>query len=109
LFINAVHEVTRKNAQSLLDDLHIDKIAKTYHEYIDVEGFARVVNIEDTSNNAFSLSIPLYIRDESDISNVIDLSITECIELWNESRNDMIVSYEQLKNVLTELAGEDNA
>jgi len=109
LFINAIHEVTRKNAQSFLDDLHIDKIAKTYHDYTDVEGFARVVTIEDTSNNAFSLSIPLYIRDESDISNVIDLSITECIELWNESRNDMIVSYEQLKNVLTELAGEKNA
>ena len=109
LFINAVNEVTRKNAQSFLDDLHIEKIANAYHAYSDIEGFARVVTIEDTSNNAFSLSIPLYVRDASDISNVIDLSIAECIELWNESRNDMSVSYEQLKNVLTELAGDNNA
>ena len=109
LFINAVHEVIRKNAQSLLDDLHINKIAKTYCEYKDVEGFARVVTIEDTSINKFSLSIPLYVRGSSDINNVIDISITECIELWNESRNDMTISYEQLKNTLMKSAGENNA
>ena len=30
LFINAKHEVTRKNAQSYLEQDHIDKIANTY-------------------------------------------------------------------------------
>lgn len=109
LFINAIHEVSRKNAQSFLDDLHIERIARTYHNYSDIEGFARVVTIEDTAKNAFSLSIPLYIRGTADKSDVIDLSIAECIELWNESRNDMRVSYEQLVNMLSELAGENNA
>jgi type I restriction enzyme M protein len=63
LLINALNEVTRKNAQSWLEDAHIRKIADAYESYEDIEGFASVITIADTEKNNFSLSIPLYVKE----------------------------------------------
>lgn len=57
LFINAVNEVERKNAQSYLEDRHIERIAAAYEKYSDEAGFAKLAGIEDieriTSLSAF--------------------------------------------------------
>jgi type I restriction enzyme M protein len=108
LFINAVNEVTRKNAQSYLEDKHIARIAGAYAAYSDEQNFARVVTIADTEQYGYSLSIPLYVRTESDTVSTTDYSLSECLELWNESRNDMRTAYAGLKDILTELAGDNN-
>ncbi len=108
LFINAVSEVTRKNAQSYLEDAHIEKIAGAYKTYENIEGFARVVTIADTEQFGYSLSIPLYVREATDNGSTVDRSFAESLELWNESRNDMQAAYAGLKNMLTELAGDRN-
>lgn len=44
LFINAVKEVTRKNAESFLEDEHITKIANAYDDYESIPGFAKKGN-----------------------------------------------------------------
>ncbi len=62
LFINAVKEVERKNAQSFLEEKHIKKIADSYHKYETDDNFAHVVTIQDIEDNNFSLSIPLYVK-----------------------------------------------
>ena len=108
LFINAVNDVTRKNAQSYLEDAHIAKIAGAYKAYENIEGFARVVTIADTEQFSYSLSIPLYVREAVDSVTTVDRPFAECLELWNESRNDMRSAYDGLKNILTELAGDKN-
>jgi type I restriction enzyme M protein len=108
LFINALNEVTRKNAQSYLEDSHIEKIAGAYKAYEDIEGFARVVTIADTEQFAYSLSIPLYVRETTEGGMVEGYSLKESLELWNESRNDMRTAYAGLKDILTELAGDEN-
>ena len=61
LFINAVNEVERKNAQSYLEDRHIARIAAAYDSYTDDGDFAKVATIQDIADNNFSLSIPLYL------------------------------------------------
>lgn len=108
LFINALNEVTRKNAQSYLEDGHIEKIAGAYKAYANIEGFARVATIADTEQFAYSLSIPLYVRESANGGIVEGYSLKECLGLWNESRNDMRTAYTGLKDILTELAGDDN-
>lgn len=108
LFINAVNEVIRKNAQSYLEDKHIERIAGAYAAYVDEPNFARVVTIADTKQFGYSLSIPLYVRADTDTGTNVDYSLAECIELWNESRNDMKVAYTGLKEMLKGLAGDDN-
>ncbi|MEA4971510.1 MAG: class I SAM-dependent DNA methyltransferase [Candidatus Pelethousia sp.] len=108
LFINALSEVTRKNAQSYLEDRHITKIANAYRAYESIENFSRVVTIADTEQFAYSLSIPLYIREATSNGSTEDRSLSECIELWNESRNDMRMAYNALKDILTGLVGDEN-
>ncbi len=58
LFINAVNEVERKNAQSYLEDRHIARIAAAYDSYADDGDFAKVATLFDfaVGKSAGSLS-----------------------------------------------------
>lgn len=100
LFINALNEITRKNAQSYLEENHINKIAGAYSSYEDVENFAKVATIKDIAENNYSLSIPLYIRTEDSFEEV-DLSTSrEHADLWQEASENMKSSFEALNNML---------
>lgn len=61
LFINAKHEITRRNSESFLEDSHIEKIASTYHNFSEVPGFSGIGSIEDIQSNNSKLSISLYV------------------------------------------------
>ncbi len=65
LFINAVKEVTRKNAESYLEDIHIDHIASAFAKYVNEKGFSRTVNVEEIAEKKYSLNIALYVREEA--------------------------------------------
>lgn len=106
LFINAVHEVTRRNAQSFLEEEHIDKIASAYFSFEDAPEFSRVVPIDDIERQRFSLNISLYISSTNNNGNGSDLSLAESIELWNESRNDLLTSSNSLIRMLSEVGEE---
>lgn len=80
LFINAVKEVTRKNAQSYLEDEHIEHIASAYGNYCDEENYAKVATIQEIESQGFSLNIPLYVRGEVITEPV--LSVQECVDDW---------------------------
>jgi type I restriction enzyme M protein len=100
LIINALNEVTRKNAQSYLDDAHIKKIADAYEQYSDIDGFAKVITITDTENNGWSLSIPLYVREVESEGAVDTRPVAECAASWLEAAFDMRLAYDDLKSLL---------
>ncbi|MDR1072402.1 MAG: type I restriction-modification system subunit M [Treponema sp.] len=100
LLINAVNEVTRKNAQSWLNDAHIKKIANVYERYTDLEGFAKVITIADAGNNGWSLSIPLYVREVPSEDAVDTRSVAECTAAWFDAAFDMRMAYEELKTLM---------
>ena len=85
LFINAVKEVTRKNAQSYLEDAHISHIASAYKNYADEENYARVVSIDEIAHHNYSLNIPLYVRDSIIEDQTIPLE--ECVDSWITQSN----------------------
>jgi type I restriction enzyme M protein len=60
LFINADAEVREGRAQNFLMPAHIQKIATTFHEFQDVERYARVVDIEELAANDYNLNIRRY-------------------------------------------------
>ena len=62
LFINAKNEITRRNSESYLEDSHIEKIASTYHDFIEVPGFSGIGTIEEIQHNHSKLNIPLYVK-----------------------------------------------
>ena len=80
LFINAVKEVTRKNAQSYLEDEHIAHITSAYEHFTDEENYAKLATIADIAERDYSLNIALYVRDEMEAEPV--LPVEECAEDW---------------------------
>mgnify|MGYP004668692243 FL=1 len=101
LFINAVNEFTRKNAESFLEPSHIDKIAKAYAEYKTDDDIAKKVSIREIEKNGFSLSIPLYVKDPSSTAAVIETgSVQECYAEWCTASAGMWETYEALNDMI---------
>ncbi|RVU55799.1 type I restriction-modification system subunit M [Anaerosphaera multitolerans] len=100
LFINAVDEVERKNAQSYLEDKHIEKIASAYNKYETDNDFARVVSIRDIEDNNFSLSIPLYVKKTMPGAETDERSLQERYESWRTHSEIMKLRYMKLSDMI---------
>ena len=100
LFINAIDEVERKNAQSYLEDKHIRKIAKAYSDYATIDGFAKVATIQDIAENNFSLSIPLYVKAPVKEGEIDTRSVQEHYDGWRASSEMMKLSYLKLNTMI---------
>lgn len=97
LFINAVNEVTRKNAESYLEQSHIEKIAEVYDKYFAVTGFSEIAGIDEIINNRGSLNIALYV-DKMDENEKVSYDVL--LSEWLTSSNDMIKNYDELSAYL---------
>ena len=96
LFINAVREVTRKNTNSFLSEEQVSKIANTYHNYQDVESFAKVVTFREISENGYDLSIKKYvfIPKKDEVHEII--SFPEALSEWDETQANVRYEIESL-------------
>ena len=108
LFINAVNDVERKNAQSYLTDAHIKRIADAYAAYKNDDGFAQVATIKDIEENNFSLSIPLYVKPAVDESEVDTYTLQQHYESWRAS-SERALKYYTLLNEMIKKGGEADA
>ena len=104
LFINAVDEVTRKNAQSYLEDEHIAHIAGAYLSGADEEGYSRLVDDEEITGNRFNLSIPLYVRKKG--MEPVPLNLQECLDSWQENAALMHSALETVVSMIEGDGGE---
>ena len=101
LFINALNEVTRKNAQSFLESQHIERIAKAYEAYKTEEGFAKKASFREIENNDFSLNISLYAQIATKDAKAQDTrSVQECYDDWHASSIAMRACYDKLNQLL---------
>ena len=108
LFINAVNEVTRKNAQSFLEEHHIRKIAEAYEQYTSDEHFSKAVTIKEIADNGYSLSIPLYVKEPATSPQATDnRSQQQLFQDWQAASDEMHRCYEEL-NGLIRNGGQDN-
>lgn len=78
LIIDAEHDYLEGKNQNSLRKQDIDKIVKAYDQFIDVEKYARVVDVSDIEENDFNLNVRRYI-DSSDEPEVIDVR-----QVWGE-------------------------
>jgi type I restriction enzyme M protein len=62
MFINAVGEYERRQAQSFLGDANIERIVSAYRSDSDEAEFSKLVDAEAIARNGYNLSIPLYLR-----------------------------------------------
>jgi len=61
LFINADREYTAGRAQNYLSPQHAEKIVTAYAAYMDIPGFARVVDVDELEDNDYNLNIRRYV------------------------------------------------
>jgi type I restriction enzyme M protein len=95
IFINAKYEVTRKNAESFLEDSHIDRIVNAYHSQSDINDFKRLVDIAEIEKNRFDLSIQKYVYI-SEISKSETLSFQDSLKNWESQHAITISSLDKL-------------
>ena len=62
LFIDAENEVTRKNAQSFLEEKHISRIVNTYRDYSAEDGYSGIATIDEIEKEGNKLSVSLYVN-----------------------------------------------
>jgi type I restriction enzyme M protein len=82
LFINAVSEVAREQAQSFLRERHQVKILNTYREFTDQAGFAAVKTLDEIASNGYSLAIPLYVGAAKAMEPGEHITVTDALAAW---------------------------
>lgn len=100
MFINAFEEVKDEKTIAYLLDEHIYKIYKAYINYQDINGFARVVPMEDILKNDASLLVTNYVASSRISSNSI-LPFDQSFEQWNQSSQELKDSMDELFKMLT--------
>lgn len=103
LFINAVAEYAREQAQSFLRETHQTKILDAYRDFIDQPGFAAVATSDQIAENAWSLAIPLYVAGPASTDTTERLGLDEALTVWRDASNTADAAIE---NVLTTLRTE---
>jgi type I restriction enzyme M protein len=100
LFINAVEHIREERNMSYLDPEHILAIAEAYNKWENVEGFSRVVELDEIRANHSRLSIPLYVKTHSDDGDQRELP--EVLGEWLQSSNELRASMDDLFEMLDE-------
>jgi type I restriction enzyme M protein len=102
LFVNAIDEVTRERAQSFLEESHIERIVRAYHDFADIDGFARVATLDQIRANNANLSIPLYVRPAANSNGAASNgeSLATAIAAWQQSSQALRASMEDLFTAL---------
>lgn len=99
LFINAFEEVKDEKTISYLLDEHIEKIFKAYTEYKDIDGFARVVDIESIMKKDGSLLVTNYVKSSRILENNT-LSVKEAYANWSKTSEKLNNSMNKLFKTL---------
>lgn len=99
IFIDASEEVTRKNSESYLETLHIEKISSAVRDFKEIKGFASVREIHEISSNSYKLSIPLYV-DVNERKVKENTSASEAILNWRYQQKTLHDELLTLKNIL---------
>lgn len=99
IFINAKYEVTRKNAESFLENSHIKKITEAYKSVNDIADFKRLVDFEEIENNRFDLSIQKYVYI-SEINKAEAVSAEDALASWERQHSLLVNSVDTLIGML---------
>lgn len=97
LIINALKEVKQEKNIALLEEKHIDKIFKAYHDFEDKEGFCKVVSTEEVLEKQASLNMALYV---SNVKKTEYIPLDEVIQNWKNSSLTLKKSMKELFEIL---------
>lgn len=73
LFINATSEYEQHPEVRKLNRLgekNIERMAKAYRDFQDIQGFARTVSLEEIKSNDYNLNVTLYVFPEEEVEKI---------------------------------------
>lgn len=103
LFINAINEVAREQAQSFLRESHQRKILDAYRGFLDIDQFAAVATLDQITDKSFSLAIPLYVAGAKAADSGDQIDVVDALSNWCASAK---ASDATVADVLTLLRSE---
>ncbi|WP_100814763.1 type I restriction-modification system subunit M [Microbacterium lacus] len=106
LFINAINEVAREQAQSFLRDSHQTKILDAYHDFSDAPRFAAVATLGQISDKGYSLAIPLYVASAKAVDASEQIGSVDALAGWRQiadaSEDAIVAAIALLRSEATE-------
>ncbi len=106
LFINAVNEVAREQAQSFLRESHQHKILDAYRDFEPQDGFSAVATLAQIAEKGHSLALPLYVAGESAKESGGQIDVDDAVTQWRAAAQ---ASDEAVADVLALLRAEVTA
>jgi type I restriction enzyme M protein len=88
LFINAVKEVAREQAQSFLRENNQKRILSAYQGFADELGFSKAATLKQIADKDYNLSIPRYVASTGAPDPHDDLSVEEAVSQWRSAAAD---------------------
>ena len=98
LMINAINDVVRQNAESMLLPEHIEKISKTYQSNAEIDGYSKLVSIDEIVAKDNNLNISLYAYESQYIQDYASLDST--ILSWKECSKSAQIEYNVLMKMI---------
>ncbi|PZT84209.1 MAG: SAM-dependent DNA methyltransferase, partial [Gordonia sp. (in: high G+C Gram-positive bacteria)] len=85
LFINAVNEVAREQAQSFLRESHQHRILDAYRAFEPQDGFAAVATLDQIAEKGHSLAIPQYVAGDKLADAGEPVEVAAALDAWRGS------------------------
>ncbi|WP_053385370.1 type I restriction-modification system subunit M [Leucobacter celer] len=87
LFINAVNEYAREQAQSFLRNNHQQRILRAYETWDAEPGFTAVATTDEIEAKGWSLAIPLYVESTAGLGRVdfVPPDVTVAVDEWRDT------------------------
>jgi type I restriction enzyme M protein len=94
LFINAEELFDKGKNQNSLEEVHTNKILDAYQNRKEIQGFSRVVSLDEIRQNDYNLNIPNYVsivaQDTSESLNTTSAKYLDAFEEYLSSREMLL-------------------
>ncbi len=100
LFINAVNEVAREQAQSFLREEHQRKILAAYQAFADDDGFSAVASSEEIADRGYTLALSQYVAGAASDASTEDVDVVEAVLAWREAADAAACAIKDVLSVL---------
>jgi len=104
LFIDAKNEITREQTKSFLEPQHIKKIHDVYKNFETIEGFAKIVDLDEVRKNDYNLNLRLYVEEKRYINNtLLETPLKTYFEEWKKSMKELEESLKEINEIIKEI------
>ena len=98
LMINAINDVVRQNAESKLLPEHIERMTKVYHSSSEIDGYSKLVSIDEVAAKDYNLNISLYAYASQYEHSHSSLDTT--ISSWEAYNQASLMEYDTLMKMI---------